>query len=179
MLRRTALVAIALVLSGCASVGTYQPQSADRPDGYADRRLDDTHWRVEFVGDASTSQERVESYLLYRAAEITIDNGFDWFLPAEHALEEETEVIVEARAAPALSPVWRPMWRHRKRFFWSDWMPAGARREPESELPQSTAQTITRYAAREDITMGTGAPPQGAFNAREVVALLQPSIVRP
>jgi len=176
MQRRFVLVAVALLVSGCASGGAYHAQSADTQDGYSERRLDDARWRVEYVGDGSTSQERVETYLLYRAAELTTASGYDWFVPAEHTLEEETEIVVEAQRAAEPSAVWRPMWRHRSRFFWSDWMPAGAQPTPRSELAPPSTWTITRYAAREDITMGRGAPPAGAFNAREVIALLQPTI---
>ncbi|MGE0741008.1 MAG: hypothetical protein AB7O98_06665 [Hyphomonadaceae bacterium] len=177
MLRQLALAALTLLVCGCASTGAYRAQTAESADGYSERRLDEAHWRIEYVGEASASQDRVESFLLYRAAELTVTSGYDWFMPAEHVLEEETEVVVEVSRGLEPSPVWRPMWRHRKRFFWSDWMPAGAEPPPDSPQPAPTgARTITRFAAREDITMGRGAAPAGAFNAREVMALLAPTV---
>jgi hypothetical protein len=179
MIRRAALLAMALTLCGCASVGTYHPQGAGAQDGYSEHRLDEMRWRVEFIGDSSTSQQRVESYLLYRAAEVTVSSGFEWFMPADHAVEEETEIVVQAQPQPVQSAAWRPLWRHRKRFFWSDWMPAGSQPPPDSDLQRENTWTISRYAAREDIIMGRGAMPQGAFNAREILTLLEPSIVRP
>lgn len=171
------LIAGVLALSGCAANGSYHASTGAASSGYSDERLDETHWRVEFVGDASTPQQTVESYLLYRAAEITIDSGHDWFVPANHTVDSESEVVVEAARAQPESPVWRPLWRHRSRNHWSDWMVRGA--SPAEPPQNATVQTVDRFAAREEISVGRGAAPEGAFNAREVVALLGPSIARP
>jgi hypothetical protein len=171
------LIAGVLMLSACATEGSYHASTGAASSGYSDVQLDETHWRVEFIGDASTSQETVESYLLYRAAEITLASGHDWFVPANHSLESESEVVVEGVRAHPESPVWRPLWRHRSRYRWSDWMVRGA--SPAERPQRATVQTMDRYAAREEISVGRGAAPEGAFNAREVLALLGPSITRP
>lgn len=176
MRRREALIGVAMLLGACATPAVYHPQTPELREGYSERRLDDARWRVEFVGGPETSQQMVESYLLYRAAELTLASGYDWFTPSDHTGEEETEIIVQAPARPVESPAWRPVWRHRRRFFWSDWMPAGMQQPPPSDPPRTTTWTITRHAAREDITMGRGAAPPGAFTAREVVSLLAPTI---
>lgn len=177
--RRAVILVCALAPSGCASVGAYHPQAPGEPGGYSERQLNAASWRVEFMGDDGMSREVVESHLLHRAAELTVANGYDWFTKSEQSLDEEAEVVVEGRAPARQSPAWRPIWRHRKHFGWSDWMPAGERGPPPSELRDERTSVITRYAAREDITMGRGAPPPGAFNAREVLALLGTSIERP
>ncbi len=72
-----AALCAALTLAACATTGLYQAR--DGESGYAETRLDQTQWRVEFVGDDFTARETVETYLLYRAAELTAANGFDWF----------------------------------------------------------------------------------------------------
>ena len=41
--------------------------------------LDDTHLQVSFSGNDVTPRAQVETYLLYRAAELTTAKGFDWF----------------------------------------------------------------------------------------------------
>ncbi len=173
-MRAFALIAGLLVLSSCATEASYHPITAGAPDGYSETRLDETHWAVEFIGDASASQETVESHLLYRAAELTVAAGYDWFVPANQSLDTESEVMVRG-ARRVESPVWRPMWRHRSRTSWSDWMVRGA---SPAEPPPPTVQTVDRLAAREEITVGRGAAPEGAFNAREVLELLGPSIAR-
>jgi hypothetical protein len=177
---RVFAVAIAMGLAACATPADYHARTRAAGDGYSEQRLDATRWRVEFAGDASASQERVESYLLYRAAELTAASGYDWFLASNHSGETESEVVVEAppRSAPR-SSVWRPLWRHRSRFRWSDWMVRGPDPGERPEASSGRTLTIDRYAAREDIVMGRGEAPNGAFAAQEVLTLVGPTIVRP
>lgn len=160
------MAAVVLSLGACA---TSASQDASTPENYTSTRLDETHWRVEFVGDAERSQDEVEARLLQRAAELTISSGYDWFVPSDQSVDTESEVIVEGQRQRVESPVWRPMWRHQGRFFWSDWMVRGAA-APEGPTTPPTVRTTDRLAAREDILMGRGAAPQGAFNARDVLA---------
>lgn len=178
--RRVFVAAMAVAVTACATPASYHARTAAAPEGYSDQRLDETRWRVEFVGDASASRERVESYLLYRAAELTEASGYDWFLSSNHSGETESEIVVQAppRAQPQ-SPAWRPLWRHRSRFRWSDWMVRGADSGEQPEASSSLTFTIDRYAAREDIVMGRGEAPNGAFAAQEVLALVGPTIERP
>lgn len=42
----------------------------------SETRLAADHFRVTFVGNSFTSRERVEASLLYRAAELTLQEGF-------------------------------------------------------------------------------------------------------
>lgn len=175
--RSVAALAAALALGACATEGVYRPQTAAAAAGYSEQRLDETHWRVEFVGDESASHEAVESHLLRRAAELTVASGYDWFAPVNRSAGVDSEIVVEAQRprVETESPVWRPMWRHRSRTHWSDWMvrgPAPAPASAAAEADPPPGRTIDRYAAREDIAMGRGPAPAGAFDAREVLALL-------
>jgi hypothetical protein len=76
-----AIAAIGLVvgLSACETATPYQPlqQHSEVSGGFTDQRLDQNHARVTFQGNTVTSRETVETYLLYRAAEVTISQGFD------------------------------------------------------------------------------------------------------
>lgn len=78
---RPAALALALVsalaVSGCASLAPYGPQTAPRGQGYAEQRIETHRWRVSYqgVGDAG----RVADYALLRAAELTLEQGQDWF----------------------------------------------------------------------------------------------------
>ena len=85
-MKRIAIVVaatLALGLAGCETTPTpYQPLGAPGATvagGFTDQRLDETHFRVTFKGNDLTSRERVQTYLLYRAAELTAGQGFDWF----------------------------------------------------------------------------------------------------
>lgn len=89
-----------LSLAGCVSADTpYQAlSSASRVSGgYADERLAEDRYRVTFAGNTFTSRERVESYLLFRSAELTLQQGFDWFLvqdqEMDHLIEREIRQI--------------------------------------------------------------------------------------
>lgn len=156
------MAAAALALGACAT------GQAGAPESYTSTRLDETHWRVEFSGDARQSQVDVEARLLRRAAELTVESGYEWFLPAGQGVDTESEVVVQAQRQATPSPVWRPMWRRHNRTYWSDWMVRGG--EPPQAPAAASSQPAERLAAREDIGMGRGDPPAGAFIARDVLA---------
>jgi hypothetical protein len=182
MMRRELLrMAVALsglaLLGACATASSYQPRTGPVGSGYAEERIDETSWLVEFSGGAGDSREVVESHLLHRAAELTVSSGYDWFLPAAHEVNAEAEVVVEAQRARE-SPVWRPQWRSRRLSRWTDWMPAGARSSAASQPDAGQVRQVERFAAREEITMGRGRAPAGAFGARRVLSDLTPAIVR-
>jgi hypothetical protein len=173
-----ASLVLAVALASCVTAGLYQPAD-NREDGagYAQSRLSDTAWRVEFVGDDFTSRETVETYLLYRAAELTAENGFEWFVSSTPAVSEETEIIIEAaRTHDYQARYWNPRWRRRSRFFWSDLDPVGPiPREPR----EPHVWNSVHYEASAEIRLGRGARPEGAFDARQTLALFEASIVRP
>lgn len=168
-----------LILAACATTGLYQAR--DGESGYAETQLDQTHWRVEFVGDDFTARETVESYLLYRAAELTAAHGFDWFAMPDRAVSEEVEIIVEAQRPEAYrARYWQPKWRRRSRFFWTDLDPVGPMpHERERAEEAGRVWRSVHYSASADIVMGDGVPPVGAFIAQDTIAALEPSIVRP
>lgn len=75
------------VLSGCATATPYQAEA--RGLGYGEQKLEDNRYRVRFTGNAATPRETVENYLLYRAAEITLFNGYDYFVIAHRNSETD------------------------------------------------------------------------------------------
>jgi hypothetical protein len=167
-----------LALTSCVTPGLYQRADvrAGRA-GYAETQFSEAAWRVEFVGDDFTSRETVETYLLYRSAELAVENGYHWFVSSLPDVSEETEIIVEAER-PELyrARYWQPKWRRRSRFFWSDLDPVGPiPREPR----EPHVFTSTHYSASADVHFGRGVMPEGAFDARQTLLLLAPSIERP
>jgi hypothetical protein len=74
--RLTLILGGLLGLAACAT--PYQARSLT--GGFSDTRLDANTFRVEFLGNAYTARERVETYLLRRAAEVTLENGYDYFV---------------------------------------------------------------------------------------------------
>ena len=164
-----------VLLAACATAGGYQARVEPAGSGYAEERVDETRWSVEFTGGAGDTRDIVETYVLYRAAELTMSSGYDWFIPSALEVDTETEVVVQAQRTQE-SPVWRPQWRRNRYSRWTDWMPAGA--IPLEAPARSSSQVTTRerFAAREEITMGRGPAPSGAFEARRVLSDLAPAI---
>lgn len=75
------LVAISVALQGCAA--DYQPAQTlgGFPlSGYKDARIDANTATVTFDGNRFTSPSTLRSYLLYRCAEVTIENGYNYFV---------------------------------------------------------------------------------------------------
>jgi hypothetical protein len=71
-------VVLGLLLAGCASAPTPY-QAAQGGFGYSEQQIEENRYRVSFAGNSATTRQTVEDYLLYRAAELTVQTGHDWF----------------------------------------------------------------------------------------------------
>ncbi len=69
-------VTIVLFIQGCAT--SYQP--LDFGGGYREVQLDENVFKVSFRGNDSTHQERATDFTLLRSAELTLENGFKYFV---------------------------------------------------------------------------------------------------
>ena len=183
-----ATVAVGGSLAACATATPYQPAPAGRAAGgfgYSQYKIDGSHWRVTFSGNSLTSRETVEKYLLYRAAELTIEQGADWFQTTDRRTERSTSYYSDPDpfySSPFWSSYgwgWRPSWRYYGGGFgWRSWDPwyGGAFWSRGMDLRE-----VNRYEASGEIVMGKGPPPSGerVFDAQEVVKNLGPGIARP
>jgi hypothetical protein len=175
---RTALapLAAALVVAACATATPYQPLGTrGASGGFTEQRLEANRYLVTFAGNTLTSRQRVENYLLFRAAELTIANGYDGFTIARR----DTERNVETRVSPGFGPYpyWRPYWRYGGRFGWRYWDPWFG--DP-FWMDTVDVRTVDRYEATAEIVMfrGRRADP-ASFDARQVIANLRPTIQVP
>jgi hypothetical protein len=93
MRMRIKLVAIAAVclVAGCATA--YQPDGIG--GGYADRRLSENTAQVSFRGNRLTQPETLHSYLLRRCADVTLQDGYSYFVlvSSEPPNERSTDVF--------------------------------------------------------------------------------------
>ena len=87
--RRASALLIALALSACAATPTPY-QVADDGGGYSDQQLESDRYRVKFEGNSATSRETVEDLALYRAAELTLQTGNDYF----KVVSKEVEPVI-------------------------------------------------------------------------------------
>ena len=84
------LGAAALALAACATSTPYAPAEANKGYGFTDQKIEDDRYRITFRGNAQTSREAVETYLLLRSAELTLENGFDHFIVVEDETDKST-----------------------------------------------------------------------------------------
>lgn len=168
---RMLLLAVAAgLLTACATATPYQPAVTDRY-GFEEQRIESNRTRITFRGNTLTDRDTVETYLLYRAAEITIEQGFDYFIVADRGTEEVSRLQGSG---------YRPRfafdyWYFSPRRGWSPWY------DPFWDEPTSYRE-VSRYEAVAEVAMFRGQKPQddpNAFDARDVQTNLQGRIVRP
>ena len=68
---------IFLFIAGCAT--SYQPANW-RGYGFSEKQLSEQSYMVAFRGNEKTSPNRVQQMLLRRCAELTVLNGYSYFL---------------------------------------------------------------------------------------------------
>jgi hypothetical protein len=181
-----ASLALAGLLSACATATPYQPNLPGQAvsGGYSEQRVEANRFRVNFSGNSLTSRETVEGYLLFRAAELTVQEGYDWFAVVDRNTETDRRTYVERD--PLYSPwygpsygYWRPYWRYYGGFGWRTWDPWWG--DP-FWADRMDVRTVTKFEASAEIVMNRGAKPADdprAFDARAVIANLGPRVTRP
>jgi hypothetical protein len=177
--------ALALAVAACATPTPYQPLGArgtGASGGFSERQLEQNRFLVNFAGNELTSRERVETYLLYRAAELTTQQGYDWFVTDDRMTNRDTRTYVDRPfgAFGGWGGYWGPRWRYFGRGFgWRSW-------DPWLGDPfwgdTMDVRTVERFEASAEIVMGRGPKPTDntrAFDARDVLARLGPTIELP
>jgi hypothetical protein len=182
-------LALALAVSACATPTPYQPYRPERlggvHGGYSERLLAPGRFIVRFHGNELTSRDRVEKYLLYRAAEVALRNGAGWFTIVDRHTEHDVSTVVRPDPFPApyigsIYGYWRPHWRYyRQGYGWDVW-------HPEFGGPfwadRLDVQTVESFEASAEILLHRAQPSatdQRVFDARRVMADLRPMIVFP
>ena len=168
---REALAAAAMATLGLAACETaptpYQPASASAP-GYSEMRIENDRYRINFKGNSSTDRDVVETYMLYRAAELTLQNGYDIFTVAHRETDKDVRIRSYGGYYGAYwgyPYYWRGGWWDP---YWGAW--GGG----------PSYSTSTSYEGNIEILMGRG--PKGddpnTFDAREVTQNLGGAIQR-
>jgi len=182
-LKAAALASGLLLMAGCATEAAYQPATGAGFSrvGYSDRMIEANRFMVSFDGNSYTSRDTVERYLLYRAAELTVQQGFDHFILADRNTDKRTRTYTTPSAfGPGPYGYWGASWRFRGRGFgWRSWDPFWGDPFWDRDVDVTT---VDKYEASAEIVLGHGPKPANnvhAFDAREVMANLGPSIMAP
>jgi hypothetical protein len=183
------VLAALLALAGCSTAPTpYQPYIAEGSPGihggYSDQQLAPDRFLVRFHGNEFTSRDRVEGYLLYRAAQLTLHNGYDSFV----MIDRHTEHDVQTYVTP--DPFYHPFYGPAYGYWspeWSYYMPGQGWVGWHSgmgpfwhDLPDVT--TVEAFEASAEVKLLKGPPPPDrphVFDARKVIADLGPTIQVP
>ena len=181
----------ALLLGACVSETTYRPATGQgfSRTGFSDSQVEQNRFLVSFAGNSSTPRDTVERYLLFRAAEITLQQGGDYFVMVDRDTDLQSRTYTTGGFNSGLGyggfgGYWGPSWRYYgggfgygRGFGWSPWYGGGF-----GAFNDFDVQTVQRYEASAEIVVGRGPSPRNnlrAFNARQVVDRIGPTVVMP
>ena len=187
VLAAASALVLAVGLTACESATPYQPNIRGQATagGFSELRVEPNRFRVTFSGNSLTSRETVEGYLLFRAAELTLQTGDDWFEIVDRHTDTRERTYVQPD--PLYHPwygsgfgYWRPSWRYRGHGYgWRTWDPFWG--DPFF-ADHIDVQTIQNFEASAEIVTHKGTKPADdprAFDARAVVDNLRPRIQYP
>ena len=188
LMMSAAAAAVAAGLASCETATPYQPAlaTAHGPyDGFHDAPLEQNRWRVTFAGNTFTPRHQVEDGLLLRAAELTLQNGFDHFVTLNQSTDRNARFRTRAAGPGGLGYGYGSFW---SRFGHG---PGGYPASPYAYGGDYVGSSfasgpvvrdrIDRYEASAEILMGRGAPPADgrAYDANQIVATLGAKFPRP
>jgi hypothetical protein len=178
-----------LALSACATGPRYTPYQAAQPGkfGFSEQRIEATRYRIIFEGNSRTTRQRVEDSLLLRAANVTLENGYDWFQIVNRATDPKTYQMRIPSTYSAFDSrfgyyggfatyrYWSP--RHGW-VFYRDPFAFSAFHDPFWRNDE--VREVTRFQANAEIILGKGPKPtdrSDTFDARDVSANLTPRVI--
>jgi hypothetical protein len=164
--RLLATLAVVGIVAACAHPTPYQPAAVQEGEGYTTQQIESSRFRVSFRGNSLTSRQTVDTYMLYRCAEVTLQNGDDYFIVVNKDVDKNTGY---ESYGDDLAWGWGGGWGWRH-----GWGPG-----PGPGFDYS--RPINSYDAIADIMLYKGQKPAGnvyAYDAREVLNSIGPTIVR-
>jgi hypothetical protein len=159
-LRHSALALCVLMAAACQTATPYGPAVRPNGDGYTTQQLETNRFRVSFKGNSLTNRMTVDTYMLYRAAEVTLQNGGDYFVIVNKDVDKNTAY---ENYGDDLAWGWGGGWGWRGFGGGIDY-----------------TRPISNYDAIADIVTYRGPKPAGnphAYDAREVVNAVGPTVV--
>lgn len=97
MIRQLMYAAMLITLAACASTPpAYGPAASTGAVGYSERQIESNRYFVTYRAPQGADASLLQDYALLRAADLTLQNGSEWFWVDRRSLDEE--------AAPASGP---------------------------------------------------------------------------
>lgn len=166
----TGFAASAALLAACAESTPYQRAATEGGFGYSEQQVEENRFMVGFSGNSLTERQSVETFLLYRAAELTRERGYDYFRLIRRDTEAERRFT---GTTPRYHDRFDVFYRYyHPRHGWYGW------RDPFWD--DVNLREVTRYEAMAEVQLGRGETPDSpdAFDAADVIRNLGP-LVRP
>lgn len=163
-LRWLAAISVIGLLGACSVATPYQP--SDGGYGYSEQRIEEDRYSVIFTGNPSTPRATVQNYLLYRAAELTVQNGYDYFTMVDSDVERSTRYYTQGYADD---------FGYYDRFYSRH----NIRRLYRPGFYSANAYPVSEYSSIADIVMAEGDKPKdqpNAYDALDVLQQLQPLV---
>ncbi|MBY9066447.1 hypothetical protein K1X12_06030 [Hyphomonas sp. WL0036] len=178
-----AAIAALAITTACATATPYQPASqSDR--GFSEMKIEENRYQVEFSGNSLTDRKTVETYLLFRAAELTKQNGFDHFRVVRRDTDANSRLVPTGATYSPFYDNFYLRYRYfgpRASYFYDYARPLRyGSYDPFWDGPVDYREQ-TRYVASAEIVMGKGAKPDDVayFDADQVIFNLAGQIQRP
>ena len=167
-------MALAAALTACASQSVYRPAERTGAEGYTETRLADNRYRVSFNGNSQTESGTVQDYALLRAAELTLQLGYDWFELANRDVEKKERAMTTVDggfATPPHASVYRSCGLLTCRTTVVE--------RPGYGTGVATTTTSARYSAQLEVVMGKYPKPESGdpYDARDVVRTLRAALI--
>lgn len=88
--RTFVFLAAMAALSACATTPTYSPAVRQGAAGYSEQRIESNRYTVTYRAGSSASAQLLEDYALLRAADVTLQNGREWFWVDHRSIDQGT-----------------------------------------------------------------------------------------
>lgn len=186
-IRHIALITAFVSLGACATTTPYQ--EASKPgayNGYSETLIEQDRARVTFAANSITDRETVETYLIYRAAELTKEKGYDYFTLVER--DTDARVRLSGTSSFGGSSFFSHGFIGRGGFGFSRFGRGGRFSRFGGGFNRfgggfDTFHTreIKKYRSTAEIKLHRGATPdaENAYDAEDVLATLSEEIVFP
>jgi hypothetical protein len=112
-----------------ATLETGPTVPAAKPGVYSQVKLRAGHYRLTVKGHNFTSRDAIEKYVLYRAADLTLQQHYQWFTLTESRKKGDVAPVPKRDLAgfhySFRMQYWRPVWRYKLAGSpsWTTWSP--------------------------------------------------------
>jgi hypothetical protein len=161
------LLSLTSLIAGCASQPDYR-QAKRGGQGYSEQKVTDDRYRIQYKSRHSDVAETT-NFALLRAAELTKEQGFDWFVVTSRETFVESEKVMPSSSIGAT---------HQREIVRDcGLLTCQTRTRPSNELRAeitSGGASKNEVHAILEIRMGKGTRPEAeSYNAQDVVQNLK------